>query len=92
MSNRKCVSKCLNHPDSKLNSSGPCDGYFVYVYPKDYDKNNERWIGFLSKGEDGNPAKHSHLISIASKISTMVDCDIAIAIKNNPNLTAKDTR
>ncbi len=47
-------------------------------------------MGFLKQGEDLSPAKHSHPIPAASKLGSMVDSDVAMAVKNNPNLTAKD--
>ena len=87
--NRKNVNSCMKHPDSLLKATGPCDGYFVYVSPTDTNS-NERFLGILYQREDTSPAKHSHPIPAASKLGSMVEADMAEAIKNNPNLTAKD--
>ena len=82
----------MDHPESKLNQTGLCDGYFVYVYPKEHIKNNDnrRWIGFLIPGEDKSPAKHSHPIPAGSKVGSYLDEEIGIAVQKNPNLTARD--
>lgn len=80
----------MDHPESKLNHTGLCDGYFVYVYPKDHINDNRRWIGFLKPGEDKISVKHCHPIPAASKVSSMIDGDISVAVHNNPNLTARD--
>ena len=84
------AKKCSTHPAANLAPSGPCPVYVVYVYPPDCDKNNERWIGGLTKDKVANSTQtnlHNHPLPMPHKVPSVVQEAIKTAVESNPALT-----
>lgn len=76
---RQRENKCLMHESAHLESSGKCNGVFVYVYPKDLT-DSRRWLGFFSENNEG----HNHPAPIHTKLGSQLEEMIADCVQKDP--------
>ena len=84
------TKKCPNHPEAEMKPSGSCPVYIVYVYPKDYTENSERWVTGITKDRLLNKTSnnlHNHPLPQPSKVPTLVKESVTQAVRSNPTLT-----
>lgn len=78
-SNKQRENKCLRHELLSLESTGNCNGVFVYVYPKDKE-DRRRWLGFLTTNAEG----HNHPCPITTKPGSQLVEIVADCVRRDP--------
>lgn len=89
------LRSCPDHPDAKLKrsnetSSTKCLVEFAYIFPKDTNHDNRRWImGYVRQQKVPTKNLHNHSIPRGTKMCSFIKKAIQQSASMNPQLKAK---
>ena len=89
------LRSCPDHPEATLEQSNElsptkCPVEFAYIYPKNFNHDNRRWImGYVRQQKAPTNNLHNHAIPRGTKMCSLVKKAIQESASINPQLKAK---
>ena len=91
VSTKQRMNRCKNHAKAALLSTGPCNCYIAYVYPRNPLEDGRRWFVVLNADQTNETGPiHNHASPSEWKIPPNVLRDIANAAQSNMRITPKE--